>query len=463
MTIRALVATCLLAAGLVVPATAVPAAAGEEPYRYYDFSVPTTVEQGDAAAAEVEVFTTHDTSVRVQIRYGADPWIDAGPALPVAHNADWDDDPFTARVPIPTDTIGTYLVRLVLDAGPDFPEAETSWTETVKVVLAPPTATIPSTVTMSALSRSRPDFGEHVTISGSATGPGSRQVTLSLATPNGWTPLATTTTGAAGSYRMIVPTDWYYSGRIRVSVAQTRVGDVLHDAATSDGARVRVPVPYQPRGNASDWTSLAAGNQRQISRWDPCQTIAYKVNTAGAPRGALGMTKKALGIVSAATGLRFDYRGRTRGIPFRTTRGPEHAAGADLTIAWASPRHVPGLGGNTIGLGGHGSHFMGRGEDARAFYGGVALDRTWRRGRPGFKRGATWGSLLLHEIGHAVGLSHARGRDQVMHSGLHDGSPGWYEAGDLAGLRRVGASQGCFELDRASRSATGTPTVVVME
>jgi Matrixin len=52
-------------------------------------------------------------------------------------------------------------------------------------------------------------------------------------------------------------------------------------------------------------------------------------------------------------------------------------------------------------------------------------------------------TVLRHELAHALGLRHAAGADEVMYPGAGPNSPTDYQAGDLAGLRLVGASAGC--------------------
>jgi predicted Zn-dependent protease len=73
----------------------------------------------------------------------------------------------------------------------------------------------------------------------------------------------------------------------------------------------------------------------------------------------------------------------------------------------------------------------------------VDADATAERG---FRFRYSHGSVLLHELGHIMGLDHVRDPDQLMYSGrhpnmfLHD-----YGTGDLAGLRRLGVSAGCLD------------------
>jgi hypothetical protein len=63
----------------------------------------------------------------------------------------------------------------------------------------------------------------------------------------------------------------------------------------------------------------------------------------------------------------------------------------------------------------------------------------------GFRPGKTWGKVVLHELGHVLGLDHVVDPAQVMHPSLVS-SPAAWGAGDLAGLRLLGPDSGCLSV-----------------
>ncbi|WP_300680309.1 matrixin family metalloprotease [Nocardioides sp.] len=270
------------------------------------------------------------------------------------------------------------------------------------------------------------------------TGVGGAKVALELQTPTGWSTYSSATANAAGSYAVSVPTSAYGTHTWRISTAATATSA----AAATAPFRVAVPTPYRPRGSARSYRLLPDGH----ARWNPCTPVPYYVNTAGMPRGAMTTVRQALAQVQAATGLTFRYAGRSRGVPFATGTNVAGMPSYGFTIAWASPKKVRQLRGSTVAISGSWSQIAQLSPTRYAqqyVAGGLVIDRTERL-RTGMGRGRTLGFVLMHEMGHVVGLDHTRDTSQVMSAYLTSRSQTQYGAGDLAGFAAVGFGGGCL-------------------
>ncbi|MEV4639670.1 hypothetical protein AB0J80_20165 [Actinoplanes sp. NPDC049548] len=219
----------------------------------------------------------------------------------------------------------------------------------------------------------------------------------------------------------------------------------------------------------------AAGNRKAYAtmgtpapRWNPCAPIGYRFNPARAPKGALADVKGAIRRISAATGLKFVYRGTTTAVP-RAKKGynPDYPANTQLVIAWVHPRkqsewlpnnQYAGMGGPAWTTG-----YTATGKATGLIqWGGVVLNANLDLAG-GFGTGpryglqGTRGQLLMHEIGHAIGLAHPDIQDQqqIMYGTMTRKKAVW-GAGDLTGLRLVGASQGCIRREAVSAAVVST-------
>ncbi|GAB4004806.1 matrixin family metalloprotease [Nocardioides ultimimeridianus] len=284
---------------------------------------------------------------------------------------------------------------------------------------APASAAVPLTA---RISQRVVLVGRGMSVTGQAA-PGSR-VSLAWRRGGTWQHLRTVVAGIDGGYRVAVPTWWIGDRTVRVSSTDPTTG-----VRASDRLMYDVNTTYLPQGSSTSFGRYVGENY-----WDPCGVVTWRF-TPGGYAGSLRTVKAAIRKVSSATGLRFAYRGTTHRVAFRDGAP---SAGVDLLISWATPRQVPSLAGSEVGSALSTTGYGGYYDD-----GELALDRTAHL-RHGFhSSGAVdWGQVMLHELGHVVGLRHVGSRSEIMYPDTTRRTHR-YGAGDLAGLRAVGARRPC--------------------
>jgi hypothetical protein len=188
--------------------------------------------------------------------------------------------------------------------------------------------------------------------------------------------------------------------------------------------------------------SKQAGTGSEPVTWDPCRPIHYEVNIAGGPPDAGAVVAGAIRDVSQATGLKFEYDGLTDARPrWRSSDLPFSATHHPVLISWATESEVSQLAGRVAGIGGS---LPQRARNGRLRYvsGGVTLDAasfTAMNQRPDGR--ALERAIVLHELGHLVGLAHVPDHAELMYAdnvGQLD-----YGPGDREGLAKLGAAP-CF-------------------
>jgi hypothetical protein len=221
------------------------------------------------------------------------------------------------------------------------------------------------------------------------------------------------------------------------------------------------------RGNPRAFAFIsrsAAGDP--IARWNPCARIGYRVNARLGGRGALADTREALARVHRVTGLRFVYRGPTRIVP-GGAGGNSYPRDTRLVVSWARPGQTRLLGARGVaGRGGPSWVTWRAGGRTKAMItrGFVVLNANLDLGG-GFGGGVhngwvgTRGQLLMHELGHAVGLDHPRQDDrwEIMYPTMTDKRAVW-GAGDRHGLFRLGEAGGCLRPPSPSAGFQRRPT-----
>ncbi len=257
--------------------------------------------------------------------------------------------------------------------------------------------------------------------------------------PSGWQQVDKDKTNKRGRFHLKLRTNWYHKKlKMRVVIKKTRKAG----GNTSKKHGFTVNPAYPLMGSPHAWNRIAPGYKIQFN---PCNTIRWKGNFDYAPAGAWDDTVVGMAQLAAATGIRFKYAGSTNAIPGSKRRWPKNT---NLVVAWAAPSQTKwNLHGNYIGRGGQLKTKSARtGKGKRAYQitrSGLVLDNTFPA-PAGFLGPNARGSIIIHELGHVAGLGHAFQSVQTMYPSAINSANGLYQAGDLAGLRKVGLSSGCL-------------------
>ncbi|MDO5626910.1 MAG: matrixin family metalloprotease [Mobilicoccus sp.] len=283
--------------------------------------------------------------------------------------------------------------------------------------------------------------GDRVLVRGTLATSQERTVRLQRLVGRTWRTVAESST--TGTFALRLPTDTNGVEHYRV-------------LAPAAGRAAEQVTPSFTVGVGAGDTRSHAFLTRTPVRWDPCTPVGYRVNLDGAPPEALADVRRAVSLASAASGVPFTYRGTTSMVPgsARTTGLENYPADTQLVIAYTAPERTSYLRGrgDVLGVGGVFYDLSPERINNRAWHrtlqGYVVLNST--KSLPsGFGSGrstgelGTWGQVLMHEIGHTMGLDHVNAPMQIMHPETTEKEAVW-GLGDLTGLHRLGASAGCF-------------------
>lgn len=201
------------------------------------------------------------------------------------------------------------------------------------------------------------------------------------------------------------------------------------------------PMPA-PAGGGTHAFVAVQSDGRTLVAYDPCRPIHYVVRPDNAPVGGQQLIDDAVARVSRVTGLQFIYDGTTEESPVkdRALYQPDRYGKrwAPVLISWQTTTEDPDLAADVAGEAGS-SRVAFPGEPAVYVSGAVALDAA-QFGQILSTRGgaAVARAIVLHELGHLVGLAHVADPTQLM---FPEASPGVvdFAAGDLTGLAQLGA------------------------
>jgi len=203
------------------------------------------------------------------------------------------------------------------------------------------------------------------------------------------------------------------------------------------------PLPRPPQGGPYAFIERQAGGVTPVA-YDPCRPVHYVTHPDGEPVGGEEVVAAAIARVSQATGLQFVDDGGTDEASTRNREIFQPVRYGDrwapVLIAWESDVANPDLAGEIVGEGG--STAVSLGDGPKVFVTGtVSLDAGQfpqilrrRHGR------AIAQAIVMHELGHLVGLDHVDDAHQLMYP-TSSGDVLDYAAGDLTGLAALGTGR----------------------
>ncbi|WP_245160971.1 matrixin family metalloprotease [Blastococcus sp. CT_GayMR16] len=208
------------------------------------------------------------------------------------------------------------------------------------------------------------------------------------------------------------------------------------------------PFEAPPEGGPHTFVAFQADGVTAVA-YDPCRPIHYVLRPDGAPEGGEDVVRSAIARMSEVTGLQFIEDGATDEPTTidRPIYQPERYGDrwAPVLIAWETEEQNPALAGDTVGQAGSVAVSLGKGP--RVFVTGtVSLDAGRIPEILGFRDGEeTARAIVLHELGHLVGLGHVDDDTQLMYPEARREVPDLAD-GDLTGLSVLGRGPCVAEL-----------------
>jgi hypothetical protein len=201
-----------------------------------------------------------------------------------------------------------------------------------------------------------------------------------------------------------------------------------------------------------DFAFLSRTDVGDPVRWNPCEPVHYVVNASLAPPESLEDVHEAVRRISQATGIPFAYDGLSDEDPsvYRAAYLPDRYGErwAPVLIGWVDPdvSDIPFEAEDGTASAVASPQYPGRMPSDVYVSGWVAINSE-DPNPPGFDAPSEQGPVILHELGHVMGLGHVSAIGELMQragGGVTDLGPG-----DLEGLRRLGSSGGCLPVPAA--------------
>lgn len=169
--------------------------------------------------------------------------------------------------------------------------------------------------------------------------------------------------------------------------------------------------------------------QGNPARWNPCAPLKWKIAGEHPSRRLRLAARTTFRQVAADAGLVFTYAGRASADEFTSPPTNTIVVGATADLGMANAGGMTNVFYATTTSGGMSI------SGARVAVNPIVVSK-------GTRFSSYLLPILLHEVGHAVGLAHATDATEIMYPQVIRASR--YTVGALADLRRLGSAMGCL-------------------